>query len=1309
MNEEKLLKRKQRALRDNNFSQLKEILKNLGDFYFEQGDFENALQQYVEQAEVCKSDKLECAIAHRMIGEMYGNLGNYQEALFHQNLHLEGARELENLLEVQRAFATLGRTYFCLAESITEKGDEKEEALKNAKKAYCKSIRVCSKLEGSVKEEELHTMRARLLLNLGLVREAQNAPKEGLEQLEIAASLCREHNLTEDLHRTHIALGSFHERQANYDLALEFYDKSAKVNNNSMKADAYLAKAELLLKLGEWLEARKPLVNLYIMKNLSSDIRDYAIKLFRIVVTICNAEDSLLVETNAEAKQNIYENLGDAAVEVKSYEKAIDYYGKMLMYAEECRSEKIGASLVSLAQTLKDAGRSVEALNYARRELLLHTDEKDICRSTLELAALMVSAKSPDIEIRDQFNQALTLAKKINETKLQLSVLREYLNYLETVKDNVEVENIELKIKALNKIIEIESDDDEDEPKTQHIGDDICLDELSDVEEALHKIDDIQKPRRTFKRGFVVKRNEKGETPLQVACIKGDIETVEKLLAKGHPIHVRDSFGWTPLHEAANYDFVEIAKILIKNGANIDDTGGPQCNGLTPLLDAAFNGNFSMVYFLIENGANVNATTNENETVIDLLEEWRNRAGKLSSEIQTEYDHCFSKLIQIVTVNPKNRKKTTPQRNRIWIDDDNDQQEKMLVDKTSPEKISAGEDYKRTIMNLKHRGGLANSSKNIAKQHKVTAPLLDSEEILVDDWLEDDIIPPVRKSIESTSFSKRNSIESSSNIKRNSTDSNVKRLSSDSSNVKRNSSDTNVKRNSFDSSNVKRHSSETLNFKDGKNKIKRKLSVDSDVDLDTNSRDSFESSDSLHSEFPKRKKKARQSSLLRSGFTKDTNSRTPSPIFMDTSNNLINQMSASTINFSILVDHNTYNATITFLTDRQSVLENLMEEVKNKFEKETGCKAKLRISTWEGVELTSEVTPNFFLRSGDPVKLKGEIIDLYTPGIVERYKSISQNCKTNIQETTIKCLKVCENSSIFRLNFKETLDEELPPLLKCLQYQKNLQTLQLTGGLLFNHGKLLNITLQRVSSLYELHLQNCDIDFDVLSQIERFPQQLRILNLSYNPLGSRCQGKLYNLLEPLQHLQTLNLRYCKLEDIQFTLTNDALENLDVSWNALGGDGISRLLQRQMLGLTLSNTQSPCSSNFVSKIINNPKYSLFALENLELSSCKITDADVRRILTETPNLSKFVLNGNKDITKVSVNALLKRQPSLFYIDVAGCAKIIDLPSIDVTITSPEVCTLIISMIENVIDEWENLWRGRGLSSKLPHDIVIFKPV
>ena len=85
-----LLKRKQRATRDGNVKQLAEVLKELGDFYFEAGRFQDALQEYLEQVEACEvtENKLECAVAHRMIGEVHASMGNYEEALVHQNQHL---------------------------------------------------------------------------------------------------------------------------------------------------------------------------------------------------------------------------------------------------------------------------------------------------------------------------------------------------------------------------------------------------------------------------------------------------------------------------------------------------------------------------------------------------------------------------------------------------------------------------------------------------------------------------------------------------------------------------------------------------------------------------------------------------------------------------------------------------------------------------------------------------------------------------------------------------------------------------------------------------------------------------------------------------------------------------------------------------------------------------------------------------------------------------------------------------------------------------------------------------------------------
>ncbi|CAA9999155.1 unnamed protein product, partial [Nesidiocoris tenuis] len=68
----------------------------------------------------------------------------------------------------------------------------------------------------------------------------------------------------------------------------------------------------------------------------------------------------------------------------------------------------------------------------------------------------------------------------------------------------------------------------------------------------------------------------------------------------GHSVDVRDYSGWTPLHEAANHGFLEIAELLLKKGASVNDRGGAECNGVTPLLDAASCGHFDMMELLLK-------------------------------------------------------------------------------------------------------------------------------------------------------------------------------------------------------------------------------------------------------------------------------------------------------------------------------------------------------------------------------------------------------------------------------------------------------------------------------------------------------------------------------------------------------------------------------------------------------------------------------------------------------------------------------------------------------------------------------------
>ena len=51
-----------------------------------------------------------------------------------------------------------------------------------------------------------------------------------------------------------------------------------------------------------------------------------------------------------------------------------------------------------------------------------------------------------------------------------------------------------------------------------------------------------------------------------------------------------------------------MARLLIENGAHIDDPGGMGCDGVTPLIDAATNGHMDLVKLLVESKADVMTT-----------------------------------------------------------------------------------------------------------------------------------------------------------------------------------------------------------------------------------------------------------------------------------------------------------------------------------------------------------------------------------------------------------------------------------------------------------------------------------------------------------------------------------------------------------------------------------------------------------------------------------------------------------------------------------------------------------------------------
>ncbi|XP_072267536.1 ankyrin repeat domain-containing protein 12 isoform X2 [Pyxicephalus adspersus] len=121
----------------------------------------------------------------------------------------------------------------------------------------------------------------------------------------------------------------------------------------------------------------------------------------------------------------------------------------------------------------------------------------------------------------------------------------------------------------------------------------------------------------TRQKDKVNKRNERGETPLHMAAIRGDLSQVKELIRLGANVNVKDFAGWTPLHEACNVGCYEVAKVLIAAGADVNTQG---LDDDTPLHDAANSGHRDIVKLLLRHGGNAFQANKHGARPIDVAD-----------------------------------------------------------------------------------------------------------------------------------------------------------------------------------------------------------------------------------------------------------------------------------------------------------------------------------------------------------------------------------------------------------------------------------------------------------------------------------------------------------------------------------------------------------------------------------------------------------------------------------------------------------------------------------------------------------------
>lgn len=112
-----------------------------------------------------------------------------------------------------------------------------------------------------------------------------------------------------------------------------------------------------------------------------------------------------------------------------------------------------------------------------------------------------------------------------------------------------------------------------------------------------------------------------GFTPLGLASFFGHVEIVKLLLLRGAQVNTasNNSQRVMPLHSAVASRQLAIAQALLEHKA---DVNARQQDGFTPLHEAAQNGQLEMVELLLRHGAAVDVPKDDGQTALALAEQY---------------------------------------------------------------------------------------------------------------------------------------------------------------------------------------------------------------------------------------------------------------------------------------------------------------------------------------------------------------------------------------------------------------------------------------------------------------------------------------------------------------------------------------------------------------------------------------------------------------------------------------------------------------------------------------------------------------
>ncbi|GAA57295.1 tonsoku-like protein, partial [Clonorchis sinensis] len=392
-----------------------------------------------------------------------------------------------------------------------------------------------------------------------------------------------------------------------------------------------------------------------------------------------------------------HERIGDLYSGIELYGPALRHYQLMLVHAQvasqlpgvsvsatatDKTNKLVDAALVSVAETYRNLGSYEHCVRTYQQEIQWVTttglSTAELATSWFSLAQAQRLCFNPSSESNaviipgsettlETLQSALTASKSIGSIKLTVEILTEMEDYLScNGQQSNELTRIRQELSRLRRDAKVDTQEDQENTIRETEGEDLAdvtvdddtvtkyidlLSSDSEVEACIghsELLDEFNAGNGGPRKGkaLCLKTNMKGETPLHVAAINGDMEHVIKLIeVLGHPVNVTDGAGWLPIHEAAFHDRTEAAIYLLDRGARLDDPGCLE-DLSTPLFEAIHNGSLATAIVLVQRGANLWHRNKRGECLPELLDTWE--PSRRCTGTFNEQRERFDKLLAAV-------------------------------------------------------------------------------------------------------------------------------------------------------------------------------------------------------------------------------------------------------------------------------------------------------------------------------------------------------------------------------------------------------------------------------------------------------------------------------------------------------------------------------------------------------------------------------------------------------------------------------------------------------------------------------------